>query len=228
MEVGLWDWKDGGKREDGGWFMLELSNLTFSRGREQVVEGLGHANRPGVAAYKEWAGATAWLTIQGKTDLWKRNGWQLQWLQVLKAAEEPSPLSSQAVKVQERLMSGKQKEGLQPNPDVDWQSTATTSFSFSSSSGWSQLPIGWSPPDQHSAMTEPSRVLTQKPEIPAVEDAFWKLPSAALVQSPLMRQWPLLILRREESCLLESYCEPGSEGVSEHGWYFSQLGVTML
>lgn len=27
--------KDGGKREDGGWIMLELSNLTFSRGRGQ-------------------------------------------------------------------------------------------------------------------------------------------------------------------------------------------------
>lgn len=40
---------------------------------DRVVEGLGHTERAGVAAYKERAGGMAWLTIQAKTHLWRGN-----------------------------------------------------------------------------------------------------------------------------------------------------------
>lgn len=70
-----------------------------------MVEGLGHTEKAGVAAYRERPGGMAWLTIQAKTHLWRGNGLQLQWLQALKATEESTPLSSQAVKALEGLKS---------------------------------------------------------------------------------------------------------------------------
>lgn len=90
--------KDGAKWEEHGWTVLarscyaadHVNILIWSRGRG------GGRPRPRweMMAHKEWAVASAWLKVQAQ----KRSGWLLQRLQGVKAAEEQTALSSQAVK----------------------------------------------------------------------------------------------------------------------------------
>lgn len=64
--------------EVGGRMVVGLCWNTATRlsqeSGDRVVEGLAHAERPGVVACKEQAGAVAWPPIQAKTDLWKGSG----------------------------------------------------------------------------------------------------------------------------------------------------------
>lgn len=200
---------------------MECSNWTFSAGRVMPK-------------------TQGWYLIRNGLGQWP--GWGLEAGKVMDSYSIYRFLKPQIIPLFP-VKYWEQNEGLQTNPDLGQagspplplppfsshsspaiyglQSAKLSSYHFHplQAPGWELEPGS---PAHHCDCN-----FTSETRDHAAENVFWKLPSAALVQSSSVLQWPLLTLHRKALSAWKLLWAR-EWGSNEHAWYFSQLRVTML